>query len=80
MNLLPFAGIGVFFFIFVFIALLNVALIGVWIWMIVECATRETDDQNQRLIWILVVVLAGWIGALVYLFARRPQRIRELGQ
>jgi len=51
-----------------------------WIWMIVECATKETDQNNNRLIWILIIVLTHWIGALIYLVIRRPQRIRELGQ
>lgn len=53
--------------------------LGFWIWMIVDCATHETGPGDHRLIWILVVVLAGWIGALIYLIARRPKRRKELG-
>ena len=49
-----------------------------WIWMIVDCATKENSDGNDKLIWILVIVLAGWIGALIYLLARRPKRIKQL--
>jgi hypothetical protein len=51
-----------------------------WIWMLVEALTRETDEGNNRLIWVLVIVFAHWIGALIYLLARRPERIRKLGR
>ena len=45
-----------------------------WIWMLVDCATREPSQGNDRLVWILVIVLTNVIGALIYFFARRPRR------
>ncbi len=51
-----------------------------WIWMLVEVLTRETDEGNNRLIWALVIVFTHWIGALIYLLARRQERIRKLGK
>ena len=58
-----------------------VFLVGgiLWVWMIVECATREPEGTN-KIVWILVVTLAGCIGAAIYFFARRPQRIAETGR
>ena len=58
-----------------------VALVGLafWIWMLVDCATKESGQGNDKIIWILVIVLTGWLGALIYFFVRRPQRRRELG-
>jgi hypothetical protein len=50
-----------------------------WVIMIIECATKESSQGNTKLIWILIIVLTHWIGALVYYFVRRPQRIAELG-
>ena len=50
-----------------------------WIWMLVDCVTKEPSEGNDKLIWILVIVLTGWIGALIYLIARRPKRIEEHG-
>jgi prolipoprotein diacylglyceryltransferase len=50
-----------------------------WIWMLVDCATKEPSQGNDKIIWILVIVLTGALGALIYFFARRPQRRRELG-
>jgi hypothetical protein len=51
-----------------------------WIWMIIDCATREPAEGNERLIWILIIVLAHWIGALIYFFVRRPKRIELYGR
>ncbi|MFQ6042366.1 MAG: PLDc N-terminal domain-containing protein [Candidatus Poribacteria bacterium] len=50
-----------------------------WIWMIVDCATKEPSDGNDKLIWILIIILTHWIGALIYLFVRRPKRIEQYG-
>ena len=51
-----------------------------WIWMLVDVLQKEVDEQNTKLIWVLVIVLAGWIGALIYLFVRRPERVKTLGR
>jgi len=59
---------------------IGLLLIIFWIWMIIDVATNEPSEGNEKLIWILVVVLVGWIGALVYYFARRPERIRKYGK
>jgi TctA family transporter len=62
-----------------FMAAVVIASLVLWIWMLVDCATKESGQGNDKIIWILVIVLTGVIGALIYLFARRPQRKRELG-
>jgi hypothetical protein len=50
-----------------------------WIRMLVECVTREPDEGNDKLVWILIIVLGGWLGALIYYFVRRPRRMAEVG-
>ena len=47
--------------------------------MLVEAATKERAESQDRLIWVLVVLIGGPLGALIYYFGRRPARIRELG-
>ena len=61
---------------------LSLAVIGTifWIWMLVDCATKESSQGNDKLIWVLVILFTHWIGAAIYFFVRRPQRIREVGQ
>jgi hypothetical protein len=39
-----------------------------WIFMIVDVAQRQFPNHDDRVLWILVVVLAGFIGAIVYYF------------
>ncbi|MDO8682354.1 MAG: PLDc N-terminal domain-containing protein [Armatimonadota bacterium] len=50
-----------------------------WIWMIVDCATKEPSEGNEKLIWILIILLTGPIGAIIYFFARRSKRIAKAG-
>lgn len=68
---------GVFFTFLVF--LIAVAVFIFWIRMLIECATREPNEGNDKLIWVLIIVLAGWVGALVYYFVRRPKRMIDVG-
>jgi Phospholipase_D-nuclease N-terminal len=57
------------FFLF---AIANIVLV---IWALVD-AVRVPDDAMYRagnkLIWILVILLGGFIGAIVYFFVGRP--------
>ena len=48
---------AVFVFLFVF-----------WIIMIIDCAKREFKGENDRVVWILVLVFLGFIGAVIYYF------------
>jgi hypothetical protein len=55
--------------------LLAVAALAMWVWALVD-AIRVPDDTQYRsgtkLIWVLVIVLAQWVGAVIYLLAGRP--------
>jgi hypothetical protein len=50
-----------------------------WVWMIIDCATKEPAEGNDKLVWILIIVFTHWIGAAIYYFVRRPQRIAQFG-
>ena len=43
-----------------------------WIWMLVECITKEPPG-NDKIIWIVVIVFTHFIGALLYFLIRRRQ-------
>lgn len=62
------------------VLLLGLASVAFWLWMLVDCIKNESDQGNTKIIWVLVIVLLGILGAFLYLVARRPQRIRELGR
>jgi len=52
--------------IFVF-AIIILSLIF-WIFMIVDVVQRKFKNENDQVLWILVVILAGIIGAIIYYF------------
>ena len=57
------------------------ALIGTifWMWTIVDCATNEPAEGNDKVMWLVIIVLTNLIGAAIYYFARRPERMRVVG-
>ena len=63
-----------------FLTFLVAPLTALWIWMLVDCATKETDEGNTKIVWILIIIFTHWLGAQIYLLARRPQRLKELGR
>lgn len=70
-------GFGSFFwwpFGFAFVGIGMIAfllLIAFWIWMIVDCAKRNFKNDVEKIVWILAILLIGWVGALVYLIVVR---------
>ena len=76
-SCVPILGMGLVMIPFVLISILSTIL---WIWMLIECATKESSEGNDKIVWIIVIVLAGSLGALIYLLVRRPRRIVEHGQ
>jgi len=59
---------------------IGVLLTIFWVWMLVDCATKEPSEGNDKVVWILVVALTHCVGALIYLLVRRPERIRLYGK
>ena len=50
-----------------------------WIWMLIDCATKESSQGNDKIVWVIVIALTHFIGAAIYFLVRRPTRLRELG-
>lgn len=55
---------------------LFIALLVVWIWALVDViiTPNGTFRRGDRTIWLLVVLFAGTIGALIYVGVGRPRR------
>ena len=60
--------------------LLGIVALAFWVWMLIDCVSNEPSEGNDKVVWILIIVLTGWIGGLVYYFVRRPQRIEKFGR
>jgi len=64
-----FVGIGIGAILIIAAALLFVF----WLWMLIDCLKRPdgmfaAGGNNAKLIWILVIIFTGLIGALIYYF------------
>ncbi len=57
-----------------------VSLTVLWIWVLIDCIKNESTEGNERIVWVVVIAVTHWIGALIYLIARRPQRKVLLGK
>ena len=51
-----------------------------WIWMLIDCVRNEPSDSNEKVVWVLVIALTHWLGALFYLLFRRPTRRSRYGR
>ncbi|MEK6927164.1 MAG: PLDc N-terminal domain-containing protein [Nanoarchaeota archaeon] len=51
--------------------LVGILLLAFWIWMIVDCAKRSFKNDAEKIIWLVVIVLGQWVGALVYFIVVR---------
>lgn len=46
-----------------------------WMYMLIDCSTQETS-QN-KMMWIVMIVVTHWIGALIYYFYQRPKQLKR---
>jgi uncharacterized integral membrane protein len=52
-----------------------ILLFILWIFMIVDVSKRKFKTESDKIGWILIIVLTGYIGAIVYYFAvKRPDK------
>jgi len=68
---LVFIGIGLFILLIMACAVSSMVL---WIWMIIDCAQRKFKEDNEKVVWILLLVFLGVIGAIVYYFVVKRKK------
>ncbi len=59
--------------------LISLAVTIFWLWMLTDCASNESSEGNDKLIWILIILFVPLFGSVIYYFIRRPQRIKAVG-
>ncbi|HSR53599.1 MAG TPA: hypothetical protein VLV83_22460 [Acidobacteriota bacterium] len=45
-----------------------------WLWMLIDCAQNEPEEDEKRRRWVSLVALTHCFGALLYYCLRRPRR------
>jgi hypothetical protein len=43
------------------------------VWALVDCVKREFPGPNDKVIWVIVILLAYCVGPLIYLAIGRPR-------
>ena len=51
-----------------------------WIWMIVDVAKRTFRSDIEKIVWLLIVVLANFVGAFVYFIVIRMYNTKGLSK
>jgi hypothetical protein len=64
---------GVFVCLYVLAFAAGIFSFVVWVIALVDCARREnlefpSPSENSKVLWILIIVLAGGVGAIIYYF------------
>ena len=59
--------------------LAELALVSTAFWAIVlvDAATNESKQGNDKIVWVLIILLANLLGAFLYIAFRRKRRIAE---
>ncbi len=45
-----------------------------WVWMLVDCATKQSLKGNEKVVWVIIIAVTNLLGAVLYFFIRRSQR------
>ena len=57
---------------FVLFPVLVLALTVFWIWMLVDCASHETD-HGRKVAWLIIIAVTHWLGAAAYFMLGRKR-------
>ena len=60
-------------------AVFAVLWLAIWIWALVDALRNPTLTDTMRLVWMLVIIFAPVIGALLYLVMARSRGAKPIG-
>lgn len=60
-------GMLIFWIIFVGIGFI------LWLWALIDCIRRQFSNPNDKILWLVLIILIGWIGPILYLIVGRKK-------
>ena len=45
----------------------------IWIWALIDVIRRQFTNSNDKTLWLIIVILLGWVGGIVYLIVGRKK-------
>jgi len=69
----PIGGLfaGGFFLLYCCMCLVGALMLGLWVWMLIDVLKRTETELPDKTTWIIIIVLLGGLGALVYYFSKK---------
>lgn len=66
-------------FIFLLVGLVALAMFAFWVWMLVHAIMNKGLTDTEKLIWVLVILFANLIGAIIYCIIGRTKNALTQG-
>ncbi len=60
--------------------LISLAATIFWLWMLTDCASNESSEGNDKLVWVLIILFVPLFGSVIYYLVRRTERIKAVGR
>lgn len=57
-----------------FFLMLIIYPIVFWIRMLIDCINRDFNKENDKIIWILVILLGNMLGAILYYYCVKNKK------
>jgi hypothetical protein len=64
-------GLGVGLLIF-WILFVGVGFV-LWLWALIDCIRRNFTNPNDKILWLVLIILIGYIGPILYLIIGRKK-------
>ena len=65
-------GLGIFgmmfFFMFLLLPVGIILAMVFWVFMIIDAANRKFKNDNDKIVWVLIIALLNFLGAAIYYF------------
>jgi hypothetical protein len=59
---------------FIVMGLLGLLMQVFWFWMLIDCIKNEINKNNERVIWVLIMLFFNVLGAVAYFIFRYSKR------
>lgn len=69
---------GLFGGLFILWVILGILALALWIWALLSAIQNPAIDGTMRIVWVLVIVFTGFIGAIIYFLVAKKSHTRAL--
>ena len=57
----------------IFWVIFSVVGFGLFLWALIDCIRRQFPNQNDKVLWLVLIILIGWLGPILYLIIGRKK-------